>query len=492
MKKVIKFSGSSLLLGFFFLFAGVFSYAQTKDDLRILRAEILSNMQSKDQNVEDLLKYYSKISTYEASILNIKYLLLKGDYENALDKIFLLKLNAENDKTSDRYFQYQCIYVQVCLILGLSSEVENTRKNIQNSPFLKGSGFTDLALDQTAFDIFPIQKRVAILESSIDYYTKKNDVQSKIQSYVWLAEILRTTNINTSHNALEKALSLNHSSSLEIPYQFLMENTKAKFLINEKQETSAFKILQKYSKDISKISSITLRLDYYKNLALSSAMVAQMDELQLANDELVKITEQDNAQKSSARAILVNHINKNNEEKLKSQQEFFNYLYITIAILFLLGTLLIFLWYKKKAKKLNNKAYLTPDITSVMVTDVKNYIIPDKTEKRILSKLDAFEKSQKYIQKNISLKNLAQQFETNPKYLSEVINNHKNSNFNTYINNLRIDYIVDKIKQDPEYRKYKVSYLADECGFSSHSLFTTIFKNRMNLSPTEFLQSLNE
>jgi YesN/AraC family two-component response regulator len=109
-----------------------------------------------------------------------------------------------------------------------------------------------------------------------------------------------------------------------------------------------------------------------------------------------------------------------------------------------------------------------------------------------LNKLEEFEKSQKYIQKNVSLKTLAQQFDTNPKYLSEIVNNHKNSNFNTYINNLRIDYIVEKIKKNPEYRKYKVSYLADECGFSSHSLFTTIFKNRMDLSPTEFLQKLNE
>lgn len=482
MKK-IKVLGSRLLLSFLFLFVAGSSYSQTKDDVGILRKEILNKMQSKDQKAEDLIKYYSKISPYEALVLNVKYLLLKGDYENALSSIFLLRATAEKDKDSELFFQYQCIYAQACQVLGLSSEVENTRKILQNSKFIKGTGFTDLALDQTDFKIFPLKERIYILQSSIDIYKKKNDERSLMQCYVWLAQILKATDPITSKKFLNKALALSIDPNFEIYYKILAENEQSRLYLEEKKADLSFELLQKYLKDINKISNIRLQLDLYKNLAQSSANVFAVDKLKIANDELVGILEQDNANKSRARAMLVNNINKTNDAKLRLQKQFFNNIYIGIIILFGIGILWIYIKYKRKIE----------DKKSVSdVVDVKNFTIPDKTEKRILTKLDAFEKSQKYIQKNISLKILAQQFDTNPKYLSEVVNNHKNSNFNTYINDLRIDYIVNKIRQDPEYRKYKVSYLADECGFSSHSLFTTIFKNRMNVSPTEFLQRISE
>ncbi|RTZ46822.1 hypothetical protein EJ377_15815 [Chryseobacterium arthrosphaerae] len=44
------------------------------------------------------------------------------------------------------------------------------------------------------------------------------------------------------------------------------------------------------------------------------------------------------------------------------------------------------------------------------------------------------------------------------------------------MNRLRINYIVDKLINDEKYRQYKISILADECGFSSHSKFAAVFK----------------
>ena len=67
---------------------------------------------------------------------------------------------------------------------------------------------------------------------------------------------------------------------------------------------------------------------------------------------------------------------------------------------------------------------------------------------------------------------------------------HKGKNFNVYINELRINYIVSKLKTNPMYLNYKVSYLADECGFSSHSSFSTVFKNCTGIKPNVFIQFL--
>src|SRR5690606_12777376 len=80
-----------------------------------------------------------------------------------------------------------------------------------------------------------------------------------------------------------------------------------------------------------------------------------------------------------------------------------------------------------------------------------------ESEDQILSGLTKFENSKKFTQKDMSLGKLAVRLNTNTKYLSEVINRHKGKNFNAYINELRINYITEKLKSEPAYLNYKVS-----------------------------------
>lgn len=109
------------------------------------------------------------------------------------------------------------------------------------------------------------------------------------------------------------------------------------------------------------------------------------------------------------------------------------------------------------------------------------------TEEQLIRGLAEFERSQKFLNNDMSLAQLAAILDTNTKYLSEFINLHKGKNFNTYINELRIEYIMQKLKSNPTYLNYKVSYLAEESGFSSHSNFTTVFKAIAGISPTKFI-----
>ena len=118
--------------------------------------------------------------------------------------------------------------------------------------------------------------------------------------------------------------------------------------------------------------------------------------------------------------------------------------------------------------------------------------IPEKTENILLKKLEDFEKTDAFTDPGISLQILAKKLETNTKYLSETINNHKQKNFNTYINELRVNYIIDKLKEKPLYRKYKIKYLAEESGFTTHSAFAAVFKSVTGLSPINYIQLLKE
>ncbi|MDR2238246.1 MAG: helix-turn-helix domain-containing protein [Chryseobacterium sp.] len=118
-------------------------------------------------------------------------------------------------------------------------------------------------------------------------------------------------------------------------------------------------------------------------------------------------------------------------------------------------------------------------------------LMTQETEAKLLELLEDFEKGDLYNNKNMSLSFLAAELNTNTKYLSYVINQHKNADFKAYINRLRINYIVDKLINDDRYRQYKISILADECGFSSHSKFASVFKAVTDFSPSAYIKYLD-
>ncbi len=137
----------------------------------------------------------------------------------------------------------------------------------------------------------------------------------------------------------------------------------------------------------------------------------------------------------------------------------------------------------------------TPQIAKIIPiesTPDKNIGITDDTVNAILLKLNKFEKSQKFIRKDLTLTSIANELNTNTRYLSEIIKQHKGKNFNNYLNSLRIEYITNKLYENAVYREYKISYLAEESGFSSRVVFAKIFKQETGVTPSYFIESLKK
>jgi len=120
------------------------------------------------------------------------------------------------------------------------------------------------------------------------------------------------------------------------------------------------------------------------------------------------------------------------------------------------------------------------------------YIVSSAVEHNILEGLQKFELEQGFRDLNLSLSSLAGQLKTNPAYLSAVIRAKKGNNFNGYINELRIRYICIKLHENPEYLNYKISYLAEDCGFISHSAFSIVFKKVTGISPSAFIKEASK
>ncbi len=60
------------------------------------------------------------------------------------------------------------------------------------------------------------------------------------------------------------------------------------------------------------------------------------------------------------------------------------------------------------------------------------------------------------------------------------------------MNELRINYLIDQLNTNDKVLNTKVSYLASDFGFSSHSSFSTLFTQYMGQSPSEYIKQLKD
>ncbi len=112
--------------------------------------------------------------------------------------------------------------------------------------------------------------------------------------------------------------------------------------------------------------------------------------------------------------------------------------------------------------------------------------------KNILSKIDEFEAEKKFLNPKVSQKTLSESFGTNSTYFSKIINTYKNKNFNIYINDLRLDYILELMKSDSKYIHMDVKELANLSGFMNAENFSDNFHRKFKIKPSYFIKMMKE
>lgn len=128
--------------------------------------------------------------------------------------------------------------------------------------------------------------------------------------------------------------------------------------------------------------------------------------------------------------------------------------------------------------------------TSVKIIPKKESSIPIELVNKILKLLSKFQNNHEYILHDVTLFNLAKKFKTNTKYLSQIINQHKGKSFNNYINSLRINYTIEKLKTDTRFRKYSINAIANEVGFNTSESFSKAFYKNTGIKPSYFIKEL--
>lgn len=186
------------------------------------------------------------------------------------------------------------------------------------------------------------------------------------------------------------------------------------------------------------------------------------------------------------------------EEELKLKEKVAYILYTTITILFFFILFLLYRYYrnqhvyKQKFGELMFVKTQNEDRTEEKEeTESKKIDINPEVVTGLVKHLEKFENNKKFLKKDLTLVSLAAALGTNTNYLSKVINYSKNKNYITYINDLRIDYIIAQLKNDSKFRNYTIKALAEEAGFSTAQHFSKAFYAKTGIYPSYFVTELN-
>lgn len=208
------------------------------------------------------------------------------------------------------------------------------------------------------------------------------------------------------------------------------------------------------------------------------------------NNEIIKEYDIPNLISEKERIIAV--LGKKDSNKIK----YFYWLFILILAL-LFGFYYQFKKrriYKRRFYKIINKSGNDNKKSEFTVTDStpKAINISDHIVEKILASLETFEKQKEYLNQETSLQTLAIKINTNAKYLSKIVNHYKKESFTHYINNLRITYAIEELKNNEVFRKYTLHAIANDVGFKKAESFSNAFTRKTGIKPLFFIKELNK
>jgi AraC-like DNA-binding protein len=90
-----------------------------------------------------------------------------------------------------------------------------------------------------------------------------------------------------------------------------------------------------------------------------------------------------------------------------------------------------------------------------------------------------------YLNDQLTLPELADSINVPPYLLSRYVNKVFKKNFVTYINDLRLEAVKEKLK-DPQMKNRSILEIAFQSGFRTKSAFNSYFKKSQGMTPTEF------
>lgn len=341
--------------------------------------------------------------------------------------------------------------------------------------------------------------KLKILINLGNIYFHKNDFEKSNNVYLEAVKISSENNINTNNFLLSYNLGFLH-------FEF---KKYAKALFYFKQVDSIW-----HSSKIKKITNDYLFSNYYQakiykklgddknSLKHSKIYLDNADEFENFESKILEETlGVNNNLKNEELKNEVLTLNKNYEKKL-----IYKKFGLISAIAFIIVLLLLIVKKRKEKKKksekalnliqihkenLNNKDFFNLQAKNNINTENKKISIDDEKENEILEKLEKLERKMTYLNNDFTQEFVAKKIKTNTTYLSYVVNKRYEKSFSEYTNDLKINYAINELLTNQEYKNYTTQKIAESVGFKNAVSFRKSFVKKTGLSPSEFLKKYN-
>lgn len=181
-----------------------------------------------------------------------------------------------------------------------------------------------------------------------------------------------------------------------------------------------------------------------------------------------------------------------------------NYFKISLfGILIILSFVIFSFYYYYKLQKEKHYRFLKiiQNLKESKISEISNPQI-DKTEaqpKQIIDEeliekiglgLKKLEQKETFLDPNFKLAFVAKKLNTNTAYLSQYLNQIMQKTFSEYTQELRIQYVLQKLSDAPHFRKYTLQAIAEEVGYKDANTFVRVFKKQTGLTLNYYIEKL--
>lgn len=117
----------------------------------------------------------------------------------------------------------------------------------------------------------------------------------------------------------------------------------------------------------------------------------------------------------------------------------------------------------------------------------KSSHLSDEDKEQLLSRIqEVMENTDEIFSPEFSLERLAMLSDSKSKYVSQVINEYYEQNFNNFLNSFRIKEACKRMGDLDNYGNYTIEAISESVGFKSRSTFVTSFKRITGLTPSQY------
>ncbi|MEE3999360.1 helix-turn-helix domain-containing protein [Tenacibaculum sp. FZY0031] len=487
----------------------------------------LRNFEKSEKTAIQVIKLVDSLSTKEntACLLEKKIVSLnrlfwiRKNQENYNDAYRYLTLmqstNEKISKISGRHLRYKLTIKSAKAIVNRALKMELAAKNILLSAYndskqevYKTLNDNPLFLEQKAniinslgniyMDLSIKNNNPIFIDSASFYYDKAFEVTKLFNPPHEDSEIIynfRKTEVLIARKDFSKAINLvNNYKNISngSPYLDREYFQKAICFHNLQESDSAIyysnKLIKNYKNcETSKLITIydILSKEYNNINKLDSAYKYSkltLDQYNLAKktkDETFNLFYNNNFQQAQ-------ELNKTIEKREAKKHR---NLIVSFTILLLTFFIITFYLIRKEKEK-KKELILIMSKNKPVETEKKEYNIDEALEAKILDEFTHITKNLDFLKSNFSINYIADKLDTNTTYISFVFNKHHEESFKQYCTRLKINYVVEKLKTDKNFRKYSIQAIAEEIGYTNASAFTRAFKKHIGITPSIFLKNI--